>query len=95
MCYAQCAVQNYKKPHLSIPKQIGLLKSRGMAISDDTKAAHALERIGYYRLSGYWYPFRDFIISTGPDGRPVTTMQDNFLPGAAFSDAVCRGGPPL
>lgn len=29
-------------------------------IDDDLKALHLLEQIGYYRLSGYWYPLLDF-----------------------------------
>jgi len=33
-----------------------LLKSRGMIFPDENKALHLLERIGYYRLSSYWYP---------------------------------------
>lgn len=27
-----------------------------MAFADEPKALHLLEKIGYYRLSGYWYP---------------------------------------
>lgn len=48
----------YTKPYLTIPQQLALLQSRGMQISDIEKATHALERIGYYRLSGFWHPFR-------------------------------------
>ena len=46
----------YSKPFLSHQDQIFLLKSRGMLFNDEDKALHLLERIGYYRLSGYWYP---------------------------------------
>jgi len=46
----------YTKPFLSYAAQLSLLKSRGMAFADDAKALHLLEKIGYYRLSGYWYP---------------------------------------
>jgi len=42
----------------SIDDQISLLKSRGMAIGEPVRAQKALQRFGYYRLSGYWYPFR-------------------------------------
>ena len=35
---------------------MALLKSRGLLFNDEEKALHLLERIGYYRLSGYWYP---------------------------------------
>ena len=46
----------YIKPHLSYVAQLELLKSRRMQFADETKALHLLEKIGYYRLSGYWYP---------------------------------------
>ena len=46
------------KPFKTIDEQIELLRYRGMTIADDEVARHALERIGYYRLSGYSYPFR-------------------------------------
>jgi len=46
----------YSKPFLTYPAQLALLKSRGMSFNDEKKALHLLERIGYYRLSGYWYP---------------------------------------
>lgn len=35
---------------------VQLLKSRGLAISDEEKAKHYLSCIGYYRLSAYMYP---------------------------------------
>ena len=31
--------------------------ARGMIITDTARAAEYLRRIGYYRLSTYWYPF--------------------------------------
>jgi abortive infection bacteriophage resistance protein len=27
-----------------------------VVFADEAKALHLLEKIGYYRLSGYWYP---------------------------------------
>lgn len=49
----------HMKPWTSIADQIELLKSKGMIITDDALAAQALDRFGYYRLSGYWFSFRD------------------------------------
>ena len=46
----------YTKSFLSYTEQLSLLKSRSMMFADESKALHLLERIGYYRLSGYWYP---------------------------------------
>jgi abortive infection bacteriophage resistance protein len=48
----------YNKPYRTVQQQIALLKQRGIVISDDQRAAHCLSRIGYYRLSAYWFPFR-------------------------------------
>lgn len=47
-----------EKPWLSVGDQLVQLVHRGMAISDAAKARDYLERIGYYRLSGYWYDMR-------------------------------------
>ena len=53
----------FSKPYLPVPAQIALLKGRGLTITDDARATAALERIGYYRLSGYWYPLRTSTIT--------------------------------
>jgi abortive infection bacteriophage resistance protein len=37
----------------SLDDQLALVKYRGMAISDPVRAQKALERFGYYRLSGH------------------------------------------
>jgi abortive infection bacteriophage resistance protein len=47
----------YNKPALSYSDQLQQLKARGLLVSNDSKALHLLEKISYYRLSGYWYPF--------------------------------------
>jgi len=44
----------YSKPALSIQQQIDLLASRGMIFNNQALAAHHLEHLNYYRLSGYW-----------------------------------------
>ncbi|EJI85482.1 Abi family protein [Alishewanella aestuarii B11] len=49
----------YSKPWLSYNEQLALLESRGLLITDRAAALEYLERIGYYRLSGYWYAFRE------------------------------------
>jgi hypothetical protein len=47
----------YDKPYLTLAQQVEKLRVRGIALEGD-HAQHVLERIGYYRLSGYWYPYR-------------------------------------
>lgn len=46
----------YNKKPLTFDEQITQLKQRGLLISDETLARHYLETIGYYRLSGFWWP---------------------------------------
>ena len=42
----------------SYQEQVEILKNRGMAINDESKAIKYLQNINYYRLSGYSYIFR-------------------------------------
>tara|TARA_R110001606_G_scaffold80913_5_gene186361 strand:+ start:2174 stop:3115 length:942 start_codon:yes stop_codon:yes gene_type:complete len=69
----------YQKPFLPISQQIALLEERGLEIGDGQLATRALEQIGYYRLSAYWYLFRE--IEQG-------NRTDTFLAGARLQDAV-------
>lgn len=46
----------YTKPALTYTDQLQRLKQRGLEVENDSKAIHLLEKISYYRLSGYWYP---------------------------------------
>ncbi len=64
----------------SIDEQIAIIRSRGMAVDDEAHAAHFLRRVGYYRLSGYWYPFRTF----NGDG----SRSDTFIEGSRFEDVI-------
>lgn len=48
----------YEKPFLDVEGQLNLLTKRGMVIDDREQAYRELQAIGYYRLSGYWYPMR-------------------------------------
>lgn len=50
--------QSYRKPALSFSEQISHLESNGMSFFDKEQALKELSSISYYRLSGYWYPFR-------------------------------------
>ncbi|MDB4838090.1 Abi family protein [Marinomonas sp.] len=48
----------YIKHPLTFAEQIRHLEQKGMHFTDRAKAEHCLASISYYRLSGYWYPFR-------------------------------------
>ena len=60
-------------------EQIALLRSRGMLIEDEIQARYVLEHVNYYRLSGYWYPYRQKI--EGSNKR-----SDNFIEKTSFSN---------
>lgn len=74
----------YNKPYLTVPQQRALLESRGMAIPDHAKADEYLRRIGYYRLSAYWYPFRK--LTELHDG--TFKLGDSFKHGTEFKHAT-------
>ena len=80
---------NNSKPWKSFEDQLAILKRRGLQVDDDAKALSYLERLGYYRLSGYLYPFRGFEITKDEKGNLTGTKRvDNFMDGAHFEDAV-------
>ena len=72
----------YLKPYLSIEQQLALLKSRGIQVEDDDKAEEYLQRIGYYRLSAYSFPFRVSAL----DVYGVLQTQDQFKPHTTFKN---------
>ncbi len=49
---------HYAKPWLTIDEQIDRLVERGVIIPNRSDAQALLRSIGYYRLTGYLYPFR-------------------------------------
>ncbi|WLI89247.1 Abi family protein [Massilia sp. R2A-15] len=79
----QIATHSNIKFHLTVPEQVVLLKSRGMTIADDAVAEATLVRLGYYRLSGYFYPLR----KTQPRGK--LGRQDEFQVGTSLELVEC------
>jgi abortive infection bacteriophage resistance protein len=61
----------FTKPPLTLEQQADLLLSRGM-VGDRHLMVSRLRVVNYYRLSAYWYPFRN------PD--------DTLKPGTTFDD---------
>jgi abortive infection bacteriophage resistance protein len=88
----------YDKPWKTYEDQLEQLIQRGMIVTDRAKALHYLERIGYYRLSGYWYPFRErsgvYCPLTATNGKKFKRgntnrlVLDDFKTGASFQNAV-------
>jgi hypothetical protein len=88
---------HYSKPWKNHEEQLRQLVDRGMAITRHDLALHYLKHIGYYRLSGYWFAFRERsgpVVLLNADGRkparlkPETVALDQFRPGSTFQNAV-------
>src|SRR3989338_3078771 len=47
----------YSKPSLTYTQQVVLLESRGLLITDKSKAEKFLSQVNYYRFSAYCLPF--------------------------------------
>ena len=60
----------YTKPPLTFEQQARRLLDRGMIASDRNQLIARLSAVSYYRLSGYWYPFKQ--------------QDDTFKPGTTF-----------
>src|SRR5690625_7504485 len=75
------------KPWKSMSDQLALLKGRGLLVDNESAALDYLTRIGYYRLSGYWYPLREIDKHASLQlKRPVRS--DHFVSGSHFEDVV-------
>jgi abortive infection bacteriophage resistance protein len=79
----------FNKPHLSLQQQLGLVQARGLEVTDQAAALAFLARVGYYRLSAYWYPFRLPLRTHDPVTQKVKiTRQDEFRPGIKFEHSL-------
>ena len=76
------------KPWKGYNEQLTILKFRGMLVGDEVKASNYLERIGYYRLSGYWYSFRKHEVTSLGNNKLGYVRHDDFMDNSYFEDAV-------
>ena len=75
------------KPWLSFEDQLQQLERRGLCIGDTRTALIYLERLGYYRLSGYWYSLREIDEKASQlTGKPQ--RKDTFISGSRFEHVV-------
>ncbi|MDR0738527.1 MAG: Abi family protein [Prevotellaceae bacterium] len=66
------------KDSRTIAEQITLLKSRGMLMKDEQKAAFYLGHISYFRLKGYWWDMQ------------TDRTSHIFAPNSYFEDIIAR-----
>ncbi|HKM24501.1 MAG TPA: Abi family protein [Corynebacterium sp.] len=77
----------YTKPHLTFESQLNQLEERGLAVGDRQRGLEALKRVGYYRLSAYWYPFREI----KPEAKRSTKWNyrfDHFVRGRSLEESI-------
>jgi Abortive infection bacteriophage resistance protein len=72
------------KQPTTLEEQLELLSKRGMAL-DGSLARQWLSNVSYYRLSGYWYPYRVLPESVDPKD-PVRL--DDFVEGTSFCEVA-------
>lgn len=77
------------KPFRPLPALLQLMQTRGMHIEDAARAERKLAQVGYYRLSGFWFPCRQYrtnasgdIVVTVGTGKPE--REECMLPGTSF-----------
>lgn len=73
----------YAKPALNFEQQADQLLARGM-VGDRAVIIQRLCQVSYYRLSGYWYPFRQ------PDPANPDHPLDDFKPDTTFDEVWTR-----
>lgn len=81
------------KPHQEIEELVALLQARGMIVHDTNRAARKISQIGYYRLSGFWYPCRRpaLIADRQYCQDPTTRLpirEDSFQNDVRFGDII-------
>lgn len=78
---------DYSKPWLSIDEPIDRLCARGVVVPDRAAAVGLLRTVGYYRLTGYLYPF----CASKPivdDGRERIRVLSVYREGTSVEDAA-------
>lgn len=77
----------YTKEWLSTDQQIERLREHGLEIAEDEPAEDVLEAIGYYRLTGYLYPFRQSETYRDENERPRIRVLSEFTQGTTLAQA--------
>jgi len=77
----------YTKPWLSLEQQVERLAIRGIDVGDRYHAAAVLKAVGYYRLTGYLYPFRESEQYVDDEGRTRTRVLGDYRAGTRLDQA--------
>lgn len=75
------------RSYLVFDAQLHQLEKRGLQVDDTAAAVECLERLGYFPLSGYWYPLRKIdLVSSRAQGSPVRLA--TFVAGSRLEQVV-------
>lgn len=85
--FAGRLMAEYTKPWLPVDEQIERLVGYGVEMEDRDRAASVLKAIGYYRLTGYLYPFRQSEQCVDDEGRARTRVLGRYQPGTTLRHA--------
>lgn len=88
-----CLFYPLPNPTRPTPELVALLQERGMLISDEERARRKLSQIGYYRLSGFWYPCRKGAVDeSGAYVKDLLTglplREDTFQDNTRFNEII-------
>jgi len=77
-------VGDYTKSWLSVDEQVTKLADRGVDVEPREHALTLVQGIGYYRLTGYLYPFRESVTYTDEaDGKTRVKVLSDYRAGAS------------
>lgn len=78
----------YTKQWLCIEDQIRKLTARGVEVPDIGRGTRLLRAVGYYRLTGYLYPFRKSETYVDENGRQQRRVLNHYRDGTSICDAA-------
>jgi ATP-dependent DNA helicase RecG len=81
----------FVKPALSIAQQVEQLRTRGMEMGDDARAAFYLQHLDYYRLGVYWIPSSPNNDPSSPNNDPSSLIND---PSSLINDPSSLNNDP-
>ncbi len=78
----------YTKKWLSVDEQVAKLKDRGVEVGDPESFRELLRATGYYRFSGYLYPFREAESFLDDKGRARLRILNRYRSGTSVTQAA-------
>lgn len=77
--------REFTKDFKTYEELLAILESRQLPARNRDHCLNALRRIGYYRLSAYWYPFR---VRSADHQEGIDTPSEDVFPGLFLDDIV-------